>query len=350
MSNEIITGYIAGYTLYATIRDTSGNVYYVVGDSFESWGTSSRDADDYDIQLTDKSGGMYLGDFPSNIPNGDYFLQVYIQAGASPADADTPFGGPTAKTWNGSTLAPTPLPGASAAGMSCENLIDEIQARIGRPDDTKLCDVTWLTRRVNECQRFLAQNIPGIPSLTFRNTTSHDTTGTIRYSIADITVGDVTSDQVCRITKMWYLDGNESRELKFLPPDEFDILHPDPTHADIGHGKPKHWTQRANTTVEIFPYPDTGYQNKDLGFDGDFYATDFTTDSASASDISMADEGLILYGVWKAWTSIGNQSEAMLAHKRWTNPNPSVDEELGWLEQFKDRAEGMIAWSSNLYE
>jgi hypothetical protein len=56
---------------------------------FEPWGTGSRDADDYDISLTDKSGSRYVGDFDSNTPAGRYSIQIFLQAGANPADGDS---------------------------------------------------------------------------------------------------------------------------------------------------------------------------------------------------------------------------------------------------------------------
>ena len=89
MANEIHTNYAAGNTLYAVVRNDAGDVWYVVGQSFEVWGMNSRTADDYDIGLTDKSGSRYVGDFDNNIPAGRYSIQIFVQAGANPADSDT---------------------------------------------------------------------------------------------------------------------------------------------------------------------------------------------------------------------------------------------------------------------
>jgi hypothetical protein len=89
MANEIQTDYASGNTLYAVIRNVSGDVWYVTGEVFEAWGTDGRDADNYDITLTDKSGSRYVGDFDGNIPAGRYSIQIFLQAGASPADGDT---------------------------------------------------------------------------------------------------------------------------------------------------------------------------------------------------------------------------------------------------------------------
>ena len=93
MANEIHVDYTSGNTLYAVVRNTAGEVWYAGGQVFESWGTGSRAADDYDISLTDKSGNRYVGSFDSNIPAGRYSIQIFSQAGANPADSDNLVGG-----------------------------------------------------------------------------------------------------------------------------------------------------------------------------------------------------------------------------------------------------------------
>ena len=89
MANEIHVNYTSGNTLYAVVRNAAGNVWYLAGQVFESWGTGSRTANDYDISLTDKSGSRYVGSFDTNIPMGRYSIQIFLQAGANPADGDT---------------------------------------------------------------------------------------------------------------------------------------------------------------------------------------------------------------------------------------------------------------------
>lgn len=93
MSNEIHIDYSSGSTLYAVIRNGAGHVWYAGGQVFESWGTGGRTADDYDISLTDKGGSRYVGNFDSNIPASRYSVQVFVQAGANPADSDNLVGG-----------------------------------------------------------------------------------------------------------------------------------------------------------------------------------------------------------------------------------------------------------------
>jgi hypothetical protein len=89
MANEIQADYASGNTLYAVVRNAAGEVWYAAGQVFETWGTESRDADDYDLSLTDKYGSRYVGDFDDNISPGRYSIQIFLQAGVNPADGDT---------------------------------------------------------------------------------------------------------------------------------------------------------------------------------------------------------------------------------------------------------------------
>jgi hypothetical protein len=89
MANEIHADYASGSTLYAVVRNAAANVWYGAGQTFEVWGTGGRTANDYDISLTDKNGSRHVGSFDVNIPAGRYAVQVFLQAGANPADGDT---------------------------------------------------------------------------------------------------------------------------------------------------------------------------------------------------------------------------------------------------------------------
>ena len=93
-------GYPSGETLYACVRNSSGKVCYPTNEEFEDWGTSSRGKNDYAIAMLDKLGGVYLSDFPEDIPAGDYQTVIFRQIGSSPAAADREIGGDTIK-WTG---------------------------------------------------------------------------------------------------------------------------------------------------------------------------------------------------------------------------------------------------------
>jgi hypothetical protein len=100
MANEIQADYGSGNTLYAIIRDRTGRVWRVNGQAFEDWGTDGHTADDYDVPLADKGGSKHVGDFDVNVPAGGYDVQVFLQAGANPANTDTLVSARTV-TWTG---------------------------------------------------------------------------------------------------------------------------------------------------------------------------------------------------------------------------------------------------------
>ncbi|MEJ2649574.1 MAG: hypothetical protein P8016_14340 [Sedimentisphaerales bacterium] len=87
--NEIHANYASGNTLYLVVRDGEGNVWYPDGQVFESWGTSGRTAQEYCLDMADKSGSLYVGAFDDNICAGRYNLQIFLQGGVDPADSDS---------------------------------------------------------------------------------------------------------------------------------------------------------------------------------------------------------------------------------------------------------------------
>jgi len=88
MANEIHLDYASGNTIYAVVRNDAGQVWYPAGSAFEDWGTDGHNADSYDMPLVDKSGARYVGDFDADIAAGRYTIQMFLQAGANPADGD----------------------------------------------------------------------------------------------------------------------------------------------------------------------------------------------------------------------------------------------------------------------
>ena len=225
--------------------------------------------------------------------------------------------------------------------LTGEELTDEIRAIVGREgaaDKGSITD-TRVTRWLNEAQVEIVEKCPGLHGMSFKNTISLDTTVTLSYSIADITVGDISvEDAVCRIWDVYYLNGNLSVHLDFMMTDEFDEMYPDPTHTDIPHTQPTHWTRRGNT-IEMFPLCLTTYCDKDLRFDGDSYAGDFTTNDASSSDITGADEGLIMYGVARAWEAIGDQKTSFVWDKKFDI----------WLDDFKAQNDDLDEWDGKMF-
>lgn len=73
----------------------NGEVFLTDGSADETWGNDGRDADDYDVAMTEitkgaGASGHYVGpfDLSGNIEAGTYQVAVYHQLGANPADSD----------------------------------------------------------------------------------------------------------------------------------------------------------------------------------------------------------------------------------------------------------------------
>ncbi len=94
MANEIVHNHVTGKTLYFCTFQLDGDVFLSNGESDEPWGTGARDADSYDMAMTEQgtapASGHYVGTFDASIAAGVYQVTVYLQAGGSPADADLP--------------------------------------------------------------------------------------------------------------------------------------------------------------------------------------------------------------------------------------------------------------------
>ena len=100
MANEIHLNAVSGDDWYFIVRNGSGQVAYLAGEVFETWGAGGRDADDYDVTFTDKLGDHYVGDFPTWIAAGVYYIQAYKSA--TPSYSDDVRGGGVFR-WDGSS-------------------------------------------------------------------------------------------------------------------------------------------------------------------------------------------------------------------------------------------------------
>jgi len=220
-----------------------------------------------------------------------------------------------------------------------EALVDEVQELVGRSGDTVLVTDARCTRWLNEAQREIVENVPAMPSQTFMNRSSLDTTATLRYAINDITVGDLSADRICRIWNVWYIDGLESKELDYKQVDEFDAAWPDPTDSNVPNGRPNVWTRRGQN-IEVMPICGTADYDNDLRFDGDWYAGEFTTNDATISDLSNCDEGMILFAVAKAWGAIGDEVKATIWNQKYEK----------WLRQKQTFSNTDHAWGGGLFE
>lgn len=87
MANELELTYQGGATLYAIIRRHSdAKVWSVAAGAFATWADGS--IDDYDIALTDRSGDVYQGDWPSTMAAARCRVVYYRRGGGTPATTD----------------------------------------------------------------------------------------------------------------------------------------------------------------------------------------------------------------------------------------------------------------------
>ncbi len=100
VEGEIHHNFKTGQTLYLCRFQTNGEVFLTDGSADEEWGNDGRDADDYDVSMTEIQKGSgesrhYVGpfDLSGNIEAGKiYHFAVYHQKGGNPADTDKPLG------------------------------------------------------------------------------------------------------------------------------------------------------------------------------------------------------------------------------------------------------------------
>jgi len=230
--------------------------------------------------------------------------------------------------------------------LSCVSLAADVQALCGRTDDNALVTTTRIMHWFNEAQKDIVNRIPGLHAVTFKNTTSLDTTASLAYALGDITAGDYTTQPVAHVWNVFFLDGNSSVRLAFVHTDEFDAHWIDPTNDAADFGKPKHWTRRGNN-IEIRPVCDSAYYDYDLRVDGDFYPRDFTAaDTTRYSDLSDVEEGLVHYALANAWRAIGNADGVGGALAKAADFSHKYED---WLDGYAARNDRLSEWDGNLY-
>ena len=249
--------------------------------------------------------------------------------------------------------------------LSGEGLVDEVREMVGRGGSDTQGTITdaRVTRWLNEGQSRIAQESTGLEELEFRNpaigeaTTAFThtlATDQITYAISDLTFSggaaynDLTDEKVLHIWNVWHVKGANSLKLNFIPTDEFDSFMIDPTSSEVVKDRPTRWTRRGDN-IEVAPRPSSTYNGDGLRVDGMRTPQDFTTNDATASELAEVDEGLILYAVAKAWQSIGDEARNDIWMRKFTNPNPTPTQTIGWMERYRDEHSSMEAWDSNMY-
>ena len=77
--------------MYACRFEKNGDVFITDGSVSEKWGTAGRDADDYDVQMSEAEiSGHYIAPFDAdgNIEEGTYRIAIFDQKGLNPVNSD----------------------------------------------------------------------------------------------------------------------------------------------------------------------------------------------------------------------------------------------------------------------
>jgi hypothetical protein len=102
---QIVYHYSGSPVLYGCLFvPSTGKVWCSGQAAFETWGTGSRDADDYDLTITHRGGSLWTCDFPTGPGAALYRFITYLQSGDSPANGDYPVARDV-KRWTGSQWA-----------------------------------------------------------------------------------------------------------------------------------------------------------------------------------------------------------------------------------------------------
>ena len=88
MATKVRFNWATSANVFAVFRNDSGQVYYISGDVMETWGTSSRTANDYDVQATSYTGAYHIMTIPSTLDAGRYVMQIFEGATETPVDGD----------------------------------------------------------------------------------------------------------------------------------------------------------------------------------------------------------------------------------------------------------------------
>ena len=129
MANEIYHSYDSSYTLYALVyRQDDGYIWDVGDAAFEAVGTwNDARVDECDIAMT-QSSDLHYADFPAIGEDSTCFVQVRVQAGASP-DTDDMIVAQGIIHWSGT--------GDTESEIDTGSIVDAIKFRTDVFDETE---------------------------------------------------------------------------------------------------------------------------------------------------------------------------------------------------------------------
>jgi len=139
-ANEINSFVVGTSNAFAVVRNGSGQVWYVSGQAWETWGTDGRDADHYDIVLMGKSGGLFVGNFDTNISAGNYHIVTHLSSDATPDDND-PAAWQEYGYWSGTVWQPYTLKTLEDKIDIIDTNVDDIETDTGTTIPALIADV-----------------------------------------------------------------------------------------------------------------------------------------------------------------------------------------------------------------
>jgi len=228
------------------------------------------------------------------------------------------------------------------AALTGEELVDEVRALTGRDDDTVLCTTARILRFLNTAQEKITKACPGLPCRYVEDISGWQcVTTSNQFSLASLADGSWVP---AHVHEVWYRNGSQGHQMDFMPKDEFDENYPDPTDTDdYSPGKPVRWTIKGQA-MHVAPFPSSDYKAAALGEATGHFRVVYTafpmdlSNNSTVSDLSQADEGLIMYAVAEAWGAIGKEDKRAVWKQKYQN----------WLAEYFDDYATMSAWDNNI--
>lgn len=210
---------------------------------------------------------------------------------------------------------------------TCAEMIARVKYLVGRYSTTSNLPLAEIVLdALNEAHRKIAARVPNCLDLEVVDTTTFDaTTDQYEYNLATL-----TNPYLWHLKRVFVLNGLSSLEVKFMARDRFDRNFP--VVSSVTAGFPGYYTRKGNTLVFSCPFS-SDYNTLAIRLDYEKKPTVFaTTDAVTTSDFADADDGLILYGQYKALDAIARGDTKLLQAAQFKK-----DQWEEWLTEFEER-------------
>jgi hypothetical protein len=120
MAGEFSLVYDGSNTPYVQIRRTTDSkIWDFVNSAWETYDVANWA--NYDLDLTNKSGNFYSGDFPTAVAAQTSFKAIYYSRSNGAASTDLVIGSDAVSVWTGATVTSPPAQSAITAGDAIED-------------------------------------------------------------------------------------------------------------------------------------------------------------------------------------------------------------------------------------